>query len=193
MKIRNLVLVASLVVIQGGCTDAASDPKTLPIPRTATIKDIMDSHVDPAGDFLFESLQQIADDKGVRQKAPATPAEWAQVRHQFTVLFEAPDYMVMPGRRAAKPTDRVEFPAVESQPEEVQALMDANRDDFVRRARVLQSAAVAGIKAVDARDTTALLAALGGIDKACEGCHLHYYYPKDMRARQAAKEEGVAY
>ena len=40
--------------------------------RTATIKDIMDSMVDPNGDFIFESIEQIADEKGVREKAPRT-------------------------------------------------------------------------------------------------------------------------
>jgi hypothetical protein len=34
-------------------------------------------------------------------------------------------------------------------------------------------------------------AALLSLDKACESCHLHYYYPNDKRAHQAAKEDGV--
>jgi len=29
------------------------------------------------------------------------------------------------------------------------------------------------------------------VDKACESCHLHYWYPNDKRAREAAKEDGV--
>ena len=32
---------------------------------------------------------------------------------------------------------------------------------------------------------------LGDVDKACESCHLHYWYPNDTRAREAAKEDGV--
>ena len=38
----------------------------------ATIKDVMHSMVDPNGDYVFESLQQVSDDHGVHEKAPAT-------------------------------------------------------------------------------------------------------------------------
>ena len=44
--------------------------------------------------------------------------------------------------------------------------------------------------AVDAHDPRALQRALDGVDKACESCHLHYFYPNDKRAWQAAKEDG---
>jgi hypothetical protein len=48
------------------------------------------------------------------------------------------------------------------------------------------------MKAVDAKDKDALLLGLDGIDKACESCHLRYWYPKDKRAQEAAKQDGVA-
>ena len=46
------------------------------------------------------------------------------------------------------------------------------------------------MKAAEARDAKALFVAISGIDKACESCHLHYWYPNDKRAHQAAREEG---
>jgi hypothetical protein len=201
MRLRYLALVAGLLAAQAACGKAPSSPPpagetagpaaALPPGDTRTIKDIMDSMVDPSGDFLFESLQDIADAGGLRQKAPKTDAEWAEVRHHLQVLTDASHLMTMDGRRAARPEDRSANPAVENQPEEVQRLMDAERPDFNRRARGLQQAAAVGMQAVDAKDKAALLQALTGIDKACETCHLHYWYPKDQRARAAAKEEGV--
>jgi len=192
MGIKSLLLVACLVLLQASCSKKPETPTVdLAIPGTATIKDIMESHVDPSGDFVFESVQQIADDKGARTKSPQTDAEWAEVRHHLTVLATAPDYMVMVGRKAARPEDRSAFPDVENQPEEVQALMDSQHDDFVRRANALKAAAAVGLKAVDAKDPDALMQAALGVDHACESCHLHYWYPKDARARQAAIEEGV--
>ncbi len=59
-----------------------------------------------------------------------------------------------------------------------------------RREASTHAAAIA-IKAVDAKDKDGLLHALDGIDKACESCHLHYWYPNDKRAREAAKEDGI--
>ena len=47
------------------------------------------------------------------------------------------------------------------------------------------------LKAIDARDKKELFAKLGDVDKACESCHLHYWYPNDKRARDAAREDGI--
>ncbi len=155
----------------------------------ATIKDVMHSAVDPSGDFLFHSVRTIADDQGVREIAPHTDAEWDTVRQHLMVLLDAPN--LLQGRRAARPRARSKPPEVESQPEEIQNLVDADRSDFIRRAQRLQNAAAVALKAVDAKDKDALLLGLDGIDKACESCHLRYWYPKDKRAHEAAKQDGV--
>ena len=155
----------------------------------ATVKDIMHSMVDPSGDFLFHSVRTIADDQGAREIAPHTEAEWDNVRQRLVVLMEAPD--LLQSRRAARTRDRSKNPEVESQPEEIQKLLDTDSSTFLRRAQKLQDAAAVAMKAVDAKDKDALLLGLDGIDKACESCHLRYWYPKDKRAHEAAKQDGV--
>ena len=151
----------------------------------------MDSMVNPSGDFVFESVQEIADEHGITEKAPKTDAEWESVRRHLFVLLEAPNLLTMEGRQVARPEDRSRNPEVENQPEEVQKLVDADRQSFIRRARRLQDAAALALKAVDAKDKNALFHAIEGIDKACENCHLHYWYPNDKRAREAAKQDGI--
>ena len=151
----------------------------------------MDSMVDPNGEAVFESIQEIADEHGITEKAPKTDAEWEDVRHHLFVLVEAPNLLVMPGRRVARPEDGSRDPQVENEPEEVQKRVDADRRSFIRRARRLQDAAVLAMKAVDARDKDALFKAIDDIDKACENCHLHYWYPNDKRAQEAAEEDGI--
>jgi len=155
----------------------------------ATVKDIMHSMVDPSGDFLFQSVQTIADEHGIREIAPHTDGEWENVRERLMVLVEAPN--LLQGRRAARPTDRSKNPQVENQPEEIQELLNADPSTFIRRAQKLQDVASVAMKAVDAKDKDALLLGLDGIDKACESCHLRYWYPKDKRAQEAAKQDGV--
>jgi cytochrome c556 len=155
-----------------------------------SIRTIMAAKVDPSGDYLFESIADIADDHGITHKAPRTPAEWDAVRHHLQVLVDAEKLLIVPGRKAAEPGDRSSNPAVENEPEQVQKLLDSQHPDFVARAGRLRDAATLGLKAVDARDTKALFGAITAIDKACESCHLHYWYPNDERARQAAQEEG---
>ncbi len=186
MKIYVWILLAGALIMQTACA-----PKPPELLKTATIKDIMDSMIDPNGDFVFESVQQIADEKGVREKAPKTDAEWEEVRHHLFVLLEAPNLLVMEGREIARPEDHSRNPQVENEPEAVRKLVAADRPAFVRRARRLQDAAAVAMEAVDAKDKDKLFKAITGIDKACESCHLHYWYPNDQRAQQAAREEGI--
>ena len=136
-------------------------------------------------------LSGIADETGIHEKAPQTDEEWQEVRHRAFILMEAPNLLVMEGRKVAQPHERSKNPQVELQPEEIQKLVDGDRASFIRRARRLQDAAAEAIKAVDAKDKDALFKSIDSIDKACENCHLHYWYPNDKRAQQAAKEDGV--
>ncbi len=188
---RTLVPVAVLVpfvvlVMFSAC--AAREPKGGDLVQSATIKDIMDSMVDPSADFLFESIAEIADERGVTEKAPASDEEWKQVRRRALVLLEAPNLLIMDGRRVAQPHERSENPQVELQPEDIQKLIAADRPGFVQRAQRLQAAATMALAAIDAKDKTALFHAIERIDSACENCHLHYWYPNDQRAQEAAKE-----
>jgi hypothetical protein len=155
----------------------------------ATVRDVMHSTVDPAGDAVFESVRQVADEHGLHEKAPRTDAEWEDVRRHLAILMHTPD--LVDGRRAARMRDRSGNPRSESQPEDIQNLLDADHANLIRRARKLQAAAATAMKAVDAKDKDALFRSIDGIDKACENCHLHYWYPNDKRAQQAAIEDGV--
>ena len=130
--------------VASACSKApASSPELL---RPATIKDIMDSMVDPSGDFMFESVQEIADEKGIREKAPQTDEEWEQVRHHVFILLEAPNLLTMEGRMVAQPGQKSKNPKVELQPEEIQKLIDSDRRSFFRRARRLGSITCHGLK-----------------------------------------------
>ena len=188
MKFAWMVIV-SFVLTGSGCTSPQSSVPDLL--KTATIKDIMDSMVDPSGDFMFESVVEIADANGISHKAPQTNEEWEQVRHRALILLEAPNLLIMEGRKVAKPGEKSKNPEVELQPEQIQALLDGDRPSFIRRARKLQDAASLALKAVEAKDAAALFRSIESIDKACENCHLHYWYPNDQRAQEAAKEEGI--
>ena len=171
-------------------TGGAGAPAAADDAANFSVRTIMAAKVDPSADYLFESVADIADEHGVTHKAPRTPAEWDNVRHHLQVLADAERLLIVPGRKAAEPADRSSNPAIENEPEQVQKLMDSQHPDFVARAGRLREAATLGLKAVDTRDAKALFGAITAIDKACESCHLHYWYPNDERAHQAAKEEG---
>jgi cytochrome c556 len=175
VKTRWPFLIITLLLAVSGCS--GPPPAEPELEKSATIKDIMDSMVDPSGEFLFESIQEISDEHGVTQKAPQTEQEWAEVRHHAVTLLEAPNLLVMPGRHVAQPNERPERREIELAPERIQQLIDGDRVSFINRAKDLQGAAKLALKAIDARDKKALLDALTVLDKACENCHLQYWYP----------------
>jgi hypothetical protein len=182
-----LVLAASLA-LTAACSSPqpASQPNEPELLKTTTIKDIMDSMIDPSGDFVFESVQQISDEQGIREIAPRTDEEWQEVKRRGMILMEAPNLLVMPGRKVAQSGEKAENPEVELAPEEIQKLIDSDRPAFINRARTLQDAALQVIQATDAKDKDALFKAAEKIDEACENCHLQYWYPNDQAAQEAA-------
>lgn len=182
-------VIATLLCMAGGCSRSA--PPGPELATAATIKDLMDAMIDPSAEYLFETIVEIADESGTIDKTPKTDDEWNEVRRRALLLFEAPNLLVAPGRRVGRPGDKAEYPEVELGPEQIQQLIDGDRGAFIRRAKRLQDAAALALKAIDARDKAELFARLGDVDKACESCHLHYWYPNDTRAREAAKEDGI--
>ena len=188
MRIHWTVVVA-LLCVASGCSRSASSVSE-PAPA-ATIKDLMDAMVDPSAEYLFDNIVEIVDETGIIDKTPKTDEEWKEVRRRALMLVEAPNLLVAPGRTVAKPGEKAEYPEVELGPEQIQKLIDGDRAAFIRRARRLQEAATLALKAIDARDKKELFSRLGDVDKACESCHLHYWYPNDKRAQAAAKEDGV--
>jgi hypothetical protein len=182
------ILIASVLAL-GGCTTPSSSPA--PIEMGATIKDIMDSMIDPSGDFMFEAVAEIADEQGVTQKAPRTEEEWKEVRNRAIILYEGMNLVMMEGRKVAQQGDKSKFPQVELEPDEIQKLIEGDRPRFVKRAKRLQEAAKMALQATESKDTKALFGAIEHIDRACENCHLHYWYPKDSRAIAEAKKSGT--
>ncbi len=181
MKIYRSLLIVSLLA---GSACAKTQPVEPDLIKTSTIKDIMDSMIDPSAEFLFESVVTIADEQGITEKAPQTDEEWKQARSRAVTLLEAPNLLVMKGRKVAQPGEKPENPQVELPPGQIQTLIDANRLRFMDHARALQDAATLALNAIDSKDKHALSDALTGIDRACENCHLEYWYPDDKRAAQ---------
>ena len=176
------VLMAALVLL-AACSR--------PAPPKTTVQQFMEGQVNPAGEFLFHSVAEVSDQHGTYLKAPKTAAEWQAVRDEIAVLQHAPEVLTAPGLKAAPPGFRSENPSVESEPAWIQTAIDSHRDDFNRRAERLKQAADAVDQAAQAHDPLAMQRALDRVDKACESCHLHYFYPNDKRAQLQAKEDGI--
>src|SRR5262245_45134129 len=87
---------AALLIAAACSTPKPEAPATTSAPTaaatlrpTATIKDIMDSVVDPSADYIWESVSTIVTKAGTEERRPRTPEDWKQVRRRAIALIEA--------------------------------------------------------------------------------------------------------
>src|ERR1700732_1176224 len=74
-------LVASLFLVS--CKARQPPPE---YQASATVKDIMDSMIDPSADALWDSVATIVSAAGTEERAPHTDEEWTNVRHHAIQL-----------------------------------------------------------------------------------------------------------
>ena len=75
----------------------------------------------------------------------------------------------------------------ELSPEEIQKLIDKDRDTFIKLAKEFQQTAIEQLKAVEDRNIPELLRTGGDLDTRCENCHKVYWYPNDPSFKQPAE------
>src|SRR3954465_5613537 len=104
-RFMKIILAGVLLMMFGSCTSQPSQQQPsqpqAEYRLTATIKDIMDSMVDPGADFIWGGVETIVSAKGGEEKAPHTDEEWKQVRRHAVMVLEATNLLQMPGRQVA--------------------------------------------------------------------------------------------
>ena len=155
---------------------AAPAPPESPFRLTASIRELMDSEVDPAADFIWASVASISTRAGLEERQPHTDEEWLEVRRHAITLIEASNLLVMNGRRVSA-TYLPAAGAGELDTNEAQQKIDANRTAFVALAQRLQDTGIQTLAAIDAKDPVQLFELGGAIDEACESCHVTFWYP----------------
>ena len=165
------------LVLVAACKDREPPAEYRP---TATVKDIMDSIVDPSADVLWDSVVTIVSAAGIEEKRPRTEEEWLTVRRSAVQLIEATNLLLIPGRHIARPGEKAEDPKIELPPEAIETLVNQDRATWTRLALGLHDVAHEAVKAADARSAEGIMAVAEAIDKACESCHLKYWYPPNV-------------
>jgi hypothetical protein len=143
---------------------------------TATVKDIMDSVVDPNADFIWDSVEVVATLQGTEEKAPKTDEDWKALRRHAISLLEASNLLLVPGRRIARPGESAEDERVDLTPDEIEARVKEDPVAWTTSAHGLHAATLESLKAIEARDVKGLLNAGDVLDQSCETCHRRYWY-----------------
>jgi hypothetical protein len=174
MRTYVLILAASGLLVLGGCKPAAPQYVT-----TTPIRDLMQSIVDPNADELWNSVSIVITAKGTEKKFPRTDEEWKAVRGHAVTLVEATNLIMMPNRHVGYPGQKADNPDYERSPDEIEAMITKDRATFLTKLQGLREAATKMLAAVDAKNVAAVDEAGDGLDKACEACHMTYWYRPD--------------
>jgi hypothetical protein len=206
------VTIASVVfagALAAHCSSSAPAPAPAPakpsppplestLTPALTVKELMEHIIDPTADWVFDAAVVDVTAKGVVETKPLNEEEWLKVERGGWMLAESSNLLKMP-RKMAPPTapSQEEAPhrdaEPELRPEQIQAKVDEDRTLWNKYADGLREAALKTVKVAKARDAEALFDVGSEIDKACENCHLEYWYPGDRKAVLADQKKRVTY
>jgi hypothetical protein len=159
MRTVNWLVAVSVVLFVLGIAFIVAGARTLRQPAAAvvtaqttpvaTVKQIMNAVTAPAATVVYDSVATIVDAKGIHEFEPRTDEEWAKLATSAAALAESGNLLILPGR-------------------------SVDEGDWNRIARELTATATKAVKAADAKDKQAILAAGGEINETCDNCHAKY-------------------
>jgi hypothetical protein len=193
------LLAGGMAFQQCASQPAAEEPKNpwaADMKPSLTIKELMEQFIDPTSDFVFDAVVFDVSDKGTTETAPANDEDWAKVERGAWQLAESANLLMIP--RSAEPPGTSEprkpgEPAPELSGPEIDAKISADRPKWNRFADGLRVASLNALTSVKTRKSEAVLDAGTEIDRACEACHLEYWYPGDLPAVQADLNKKVTF
>ena len=185
-------LVYTVVLTAASCTSSKPAPApqaAAPVGRTemkavVSVKELMRYTIDPISDNVFDAVTYESTKKGVKEVFPKTDEDWEKVKIGAVTLAEAIYLLKLP--RPFAPAGDVNNSTGPNPPElspaQIQAKVDADPVLWDAKIQALRNVALSLIEIADKRDTKELFDAGETLDKACEACHLEYWYPGDRKA-----------
>jgi len=183
--VSGAVLVAAFLI--AGCSAPAPAPAPEnppsaepPYRPVATIREVMNSVIDPSVDEVWNAVKSVVDDGTLTEHAPMTDEDWAAVRRHALIVSEAANLLMLPNRPVAAPGAPSLAPGIELTPEEIRGLIDKNPEGWNFYVQQLQDSMTPAIAAIDAKNPQALFDAGEKIDQTCENCHQVFWYPNTV-------------
>jgi hypothetical protein len=211
-KFQRGFAIGSMIVL-GVLASQCSAPKPAPPPAAAatpapvtpliggsemkpvvSVKELMKYMIDPLADNIFDAVGWDITPKGLVETKPKTDADWEKVDIGAVTIAEGVYLLKVP--RPFAPDGDVNNSTGPNPPElsPTQIKEKIDRDPVLWNAKIeaLRNAMLEVRDIVKRKDVDALFDAGGDLDKACENCHLEYWYPgdKDDVAADAAKKSG---
>jgi hypothetical protein len=142
-----LIFITSIWFLVVGARNAQNQP--VAAPPVATVRQIMQGIVVPASTAVYNAVSTTVSAKGVEEVAPRDNAEWEMVGSNAAALIEASNMLMVEGRAKEE-------------------------EEWATQTRAMADGANQALKATQAGDKDALLAAGDVINQACDNCHQKY-------------------
>jgi hypothetical protein len=150
-------------------------------PVYLSIKEIMESIIDPSADALWGAVGTVMDKDGVHELMPSTQEQWTDLRRAAVRVIEGANLLMMKDREAAPPGVKSEAPGVELEGAQMTALIKKNRKGFDAFAKALQGVGLEALRASDSKDGALLMDMGARMENVCESCHQTFWYPPEKR------------
>ena len=132
----------------------------------------------PNADLLWGSVATNVTAKGVEEIVPKTEEDWERVRNYAVTIVEATNLLLIPGRHVAPPGAKA-ADVSELEPAVIEQKITSDPAMWASHVAKLHDVAMESVKAIDDKSPDGLIQAGDHLDKACEACHLVYWYPSE--------------
>jgi hypothetical protein len=191
-------LLFSAVLLQGCSQPPAVAPAAAEAPSytpVLSVKELMEHIVDPIADWIFDAAVIDVSEKGTVETKPLTDEDWLKVERGALILAESANLLKMPRTMvpAGDKSLNVAPGGPELTPAEIEAKVKQDPAPWNKHADQLRAAALESLTIIKSRDAEGLFTVGDKIDKACEACHLEYWYPGDKKAVLESQRNTVTY
>jgi len=216
IRVGQIVVVTALAVVVLSCSapkptappasqsvavqkTVTGEPLIGPMKAVVSVKDLMRYTIDPLADNIFDAVTWDVSKKGTIHVEPRTDDDWEKVRIGAITLAES-IYLLKVPRPFTPPGDVNNSTGPnppELSPTQIKEKLDKDPVLWEAKIEALRNAALEVFDIANKKDVNGLFEAGEDLDRACEGCHLEYWYPGDRAAvdedaRQRARFEKSA-
>ena len=187
-----LVAFGAVLLAAAFATTVCSKPAPAPQPSATrpllgeitplvSVKELMESMIDPIADNIFDAVWWDNTAQGVVEHKPTTDEDWQKVKMGAVTIAEGIELLKVP-RPWTPPgdvNDSLGPNPPELSPSQIQAKVDKDPVLWIAKIQALRNVTLEVLDVVKKKDANALWQAGGDLDEACEACHLEYWYPGD--------------
>jgi len=178
--------LCALLILSAACSSSNSAPVSSPATRLwgdmkpiVSVKELMDLMIDPASDYVFDSIGTIITREKTTDIQPRTDDDWRRLQIGAVTMAEGA-YLLKVPRRFAPVGDENNSSgpdAEELSPSQITARLEKDPVLWNAKIEALRNASLEVLEIVKKKDVNALWGACDDLDAACENCHLEFWYP----------------